>query len=76
LIEFIDVATHQLQTPLWSILGFVSKLQRKYYESLDDYGRHCLNRITANVSDMHQLIEDVTTMLIIDQRVSYLAGDL
>ncbi|MBN2534864.1 MAG: HAMP domain-containing histidine kinase [Spirochaetales bacterium] len=68
LIEFIDVATHQLQTPLWSILGFVSKLQRKYYESLDDYGRHCLNRITANVSDMHQLIEDVTTMLLLDQK--------
>jgi signal transduction histidine kinase len=67
LIEFIDVATHQLQTPLWSILGFVSKLQRKYYESIDDYGRHCLNRISANVSDMHQLIEDVTTMLLIDQ---------
>lgn len=68
LIEFIDVATHQLQTPLWSILGFVSKLQRKYYESLDEYGRHCLNRITANVSDMHQLIEDVTTMLLLDQK--------
>jgi signal transduction histidine kinase len=67
LIEFIDVATHQLQTPLWSILGFVSKLQRKYYESIDDYGRHCLNRISANVSDMHQLIEDVTMMLLIDQ---------
>jgi signal transduction histidine kinase len=68
LIEFIDLATHQLQTPLWSILGFVSKLQRKYYERLDDHGRHCLNRITANVSDMHQLIEDVTTMLLLDQK--------
>ena len=67
LIEFIDLATHQLQTPLWSILGFVSKLQRKYYKMLDEHGRHCLNRITANVSDMHQLIEDVTTMLMIDQ---------
>jgi signal transduction histidine kinase len=68
LIEFIDVATHQLQTPLWSILGFVSKLHRKYYETLDDSGRHCLDRITANVSDMHQLIEDVTTMLLLDQK--------
>ena len=67
LVEFIDVATHQLQSPLWSILGFVSKLQRKYYDQFDEYGRHCLNRITANVSDMHQLIEDVTTMLVIDQ---------
>ncbi|MBN2440553.1 MAG: HAMP domain-containing histidine kinase, partial [Spirochaetales bacterium] len=71
LVEFIDVATHQLQTPLWSILGFVSKLQRKYYESIDDYGRHCLNRITVNVSDMHQLIEDVTAMLLLDQKAMF-----
>jgi len=67
LVEFIDIATHQLQAPLWSILGFVSKLQRKHYESLDDEGRHCLNRISANVSDMHQLIEDVIFMLVISQ---------
>ena len=67
LVEFIDIATHQLQSPLWSILGFVSKLQRTYYEMLDEQGRHCLNRITANVSDMHQLIEDVTGMLVLSQ---------
>lgn len=67
LVEFIDIATHQLQAPLWSILGFVNKLQRKYYETLDAKGRHYLNRITANVSEMHQLIEDVTQMLLLNQ---------
>ncbi|MBN1410849.1 MAG: HAMP domain-containing histidine kinase [Spirochaetales bacterium] len=67
LVEFVDLATHQLQSPLWSILGFVSKLQKKYYEIIDVRGRHYLDRITANVSDMHQLIEDVTAMLVIAQ---------
>ncbi|MBN2736836.1 MAG: HAMP domain-containing histidine kinase [Spirochaetales bacterium] len=67
LSEFIDGATHHLQSPLWSIIGFVSKLQRNYYETIDKKGRHYLNRITANVSMMHQLIEDVTKMLLIDE---------
>jgi len=67
LIEFIDLATHQLQAPLWSILGFTSKLQRKYYATMQEQGRHYLNRISANVAEMHQLIEDMTAMLLIDQ---------
>jgi signal transduction histidine kinase len=67
LLEFVDIATHQLQAPLWSILGFVSSLQRKYYETLDPKGRHYLNRINANVSEMHQLIEDVIQMLLLSQ---------
>jgi signal transduction histidine kinase len=67
LIEFIDLATHQLQAPLWSILGFTSKLQSKYYSIIQEQGRHYLNRISANVAEMHQLIEDMTAMLLIDQ---------
>ena len=66
LIEFIDLATHQLQAPLWSILGFTSKLQRKYYPIIKEEGQHYLNRISANVAEMHQLIEDMTEMLLID----------
>jgi len=66
LIEFIDLATHQLQAPLWSILGFTSKLQSKYYSIIHEQGRHYLNRISANVAEMHQLIEDMTSMLLID----------
>jgi len=66
LIEFIDLATHQLQAPLWSILGFTSKLQRKYYPIIKEEGQHYLNRISVNVAEMHQLIEDMTAMLLID----------
>jgi len=67
LLEFIDLATRELQAPLWSILGFTAKLQRKYFSLMQDDGKHCLNRIAANVSEMHQLITDMTAMLLIEE---------
>jgi signal transduction histidine kinase len=67
LLEFIDCATRELQSPLWSILGFTAKLQRKYYTLLQEDGKHCLNRIAANVAEMHQLITDMTSMLLIEE---------
>lgn len=63
IMEFMNLATHELQSPLWSILGFVSKLTRNHGSNLDDKGKHCLSRIQANVTDMHHLIEDVTALL-------------
>lgn len=63
--EFLDVATHELQSPLWSILGFVAKIRQRYGESFDDKGRHCLDRIGANVLDMHALIGEVAALLTI-----------
>ncbi len=66
LIEFIDLATHELQSPLWSILGFTSKLNRNYYSILKGDGKHCLDRISANVTEMHQLIDDMLIMLMIE----------
>ncbi|MFC1601713.1 ATP-binding protein [Candidatus Sumerlaeota bacterium] len=67
LLEFLDLATHELQSPLWSILGFAAKLLRQYHSVMDETGRHCVDRINANVSEMHQLIEDVAGILMIDQ---------
>jgi signal transduction histidine kinase len=67
LLEFIDCSTRELQSPLWSILGFTAKLQRKYYPLLREDGKHCLNRIAANVAEMHQLITDMTSMLLIEE---------
>jgi signal transduction histidine kinase len=67
LLEFIDCSTRELQSPLWSILGFTAKLQRKYYSLLREDGKHCLNRIAANVAEMHQLITDMTNMLLIEE---------
>ena len=67
LVEFLDLATHELQSPLWSILGFAAKLHKMYDDKLDDQGRHCLDRISANVAEMHTLIEDVAALLTIDR---------
>jgi len=66
LVKYVDLATHELQAPLWSILGFSSKLQRLWVGKLDEKTRHCLERISANVSEMHTLISDVTQMLTLD----------
>ncbi len=66
LVKYVDIATHELQAPLWSILGFSSKLQRLWAGRLDEKTRHCLERISANVSEMHTLISDVTQMLTLD----------
>jgi signal transduction histidine kinase len=66
LVKYVDIATHELQAPLWSILGFSSKLQRLWAGRLDEKTRHCLERIGANVSEMHTLISDVTRMLTLD----------
>jgi len=68
LLESIDLATGQLQSPLWSILGFTAKLERNYNHVLGEDGRHWLNRISINVSEMHQYIENLTTLLLIDTR--------
>jgi signal transduction histidine kinase len=67
LLEFIDCATRELQSPLWSILGFTAKLQRTYYSHLQEDGKHCLNRIAANVAEMHQLITDMTSLLLVEE---------
>jgi len=67
LMEFMDLATHELQSPLWSILGFVAKLQRTHNDVLDEKGKHCLDRISTNVSEMHQLIEDLTAIMMADR---------
>jgi signal transduction histidine kinase len=61
--EFLDVATHELQSPLWSILGFVAKIRRRCGESFNEEARHCLDRIGANVIDMHTLIGEMTALL-------------
>ncbi|HNY27802.1 MAG TPA: HAMP domain-containing sensor histidine kinase [Candidatus Sumerlaeota bacterium] len=66
LVKYVDIATHELQAPLWSILGFSSKLQRLWAGRVDETTRHCLERISANVSEMHTLISDVTQMLTLD----------
>ncbi|MEM9091324.1 MAG: response regulator [Cyanobacteria bacterium P01_F01_bin.53] len=59
LAEFSYVVSHDLKQPLQEILGFVSLLQIKYQETLDEVGEGWLNRIENAVEHMNELINDL-----------------
>jgi signal transduction histidine kinase len=56
---FVYTASHDLRAPLVSMEGFSSALLNDYKDKLDENGRHYLERISANVSQMSKLIQDL-----------------
>jgi len=61
--QFFDVATHEFQAPLWSILGHASKLISHYSPHIGEKGMHALARIQSNVREMHLLIQGFARLL-------------
>lgn len=61
--QFFDVATHEFQAPLWSILGHASKLISHYSPNIDAKGLHALGRVQDNVREMHLLIQGFARLL-------------
>ena len=59
--QFAYVASHDLQAPLRSIVGFVQLLQDEYGERLDDQGQDWINRTIENSQRMQTLILDLLT---------------
>ena len=59
--QFAYVASHDLQEPLRSMMGFAGLLSRRYEDKLDTDGRRFVTRITNAASRMHRLIEDLLT---------------
>jgi signal transduction histidine kinase len=53
---FVNTVSHDLRSPLRSLEGFAELLEEKYSNSLDDNGRHYLNRIRMAGSRMTALI--------------------
>ncbi len=53
----LHVLSHDLISPLVSIQGFVSKIERRYGQHFDDKGQHYIRRITENIGFMDQLIK-------------------
>ena len=51
--------SHDLRAPLRAIAGFSEILNSQYTLRLDDQGRRCLERITAGVQRMAELIDDL-----------------
>ena len=61
--EFFDAAAHEFQAPLWSILGFATKLLDQHGPKLDQKAIHALARIQENVREMHLLIQGFARIL-------------
>ncbi|MFC2102422.1 ATP-binding protein [Bacteroidota bacterium] len=57
--SFAYSVSHDLKTPLRSIIGFSAILEERYNSALDDTGKHFLKNIIQGGKNMNQLIEDL-----------------
>ena len=57
--QFVYIASHDLQTPLRSLTGFVQLLQSNYAGALDEQADDWIRRIVQSAEQMHTLIRDV-----------------
>lgn len=57
--QFAYIASHDLQTPLRSISGFVQLLQQEYHEQLDERANEWINITVQNTLRMQTLIRDI-----------------
>ena len=61
LMDFANIASHDLQEPLRKISTFSDMLSVRYAESLDEKGNDYLNRIRASARHLQALIIDLLT---------------
>ncbi len=66
--QFAYVASHDLQTPLRNINGFVQLLKANYQGKLDAKADGWMKRIVESSVQMHSLIQDVLTYSRVDSR--------
>ena len=66
--QFAYVASHDLQTPLRNINGFVQLLKANYGDRLDAKADGWIARIITSSGQMHALIQDVLTYSRVDSR--------
>jgi two-component system sensor kinase FixL len=66
--QFAYIASHDLQSPLRSISGFVQVLKMDYEEKLDDKGRDYIRRTVQSITQMQSLIRDLLAYSRVDLR--------
>ncbi|MFZ5516037.1 MAG: PAS domain S-box protein [Candidatus Zhuqueibacterota bacterium] len=57
--NLIYLISHNLKTPLVSLMGFVSLLLSDYRDKFDGDGKHFLDRIQKNIEYMEDMIQDL-----------------
>ena len=70
LAEFAYVASHDLQTPLRSIVGFSKFLSKEYGDQLDEDGQDYIRRLSNAAGRMKTLIDDLLAYSRVGREVS------
>jgi PAS domain S-box-containing protein len=60
--QFTYIASHDLQEPLRSVVGFLQLLQRRHADTIDEKGRHYIERSIRAGHRMQALIRDLQTL--------------
>ncbi len=59
---FSSAVSHDLRAPLRAVGGFARILEEDHATSLDEDGRHCVERILTGVQRMNNLIDDMLAL--------------
>ena len=70
LLEFAQVASHDLREPLRKVSAFSERIERRLGDDLDDRVRDYMERMNSAVGRMQGLIDDLLTFSRINTRVA------